>query len=56
MWLRVRFPQYSFDPGDRNKMFLELSVFNSVDRSLVFGFEGGWYRQVCANGMVALER
>ena len=54
IWLRIRFQDHSFDPGDGYPMFLELSIFNSVDGSLVFGFEGGWYRQICANGMVAL--
>ena len=55
MWLRIRFPQHHFDPGDEKPMMLELSLFNSVDRSLVFGFEGGWYREICKNGMVALN-
>ena len=55
MWLRIRFPEHNFDPGDEKPMMLELSIFNSVDRSLVFGFEGGWYRQICTNGMVTLE-
>ena len=54
MWLRIRFPKSHFDPGDGEKMMLELSIFNSVDRSLVFGFEGGWYREICTNGMMAL--
>ena len=54
MWLRIRFQEYTFDPGDGHPIFLELSIFNSVDGSLVFGFETGWYRQICENGMVAL--
>ena len=55
MWMRIRFPQHNFDPGDAHEMMLELNLFNSVDRSLIFGFEGGWYREICTNGMVALD-
>ena len=56
MWLRIRFPEFTFDPGDGHIMHLELSLFNSVDRSMTFGFEVGWYRLICANGMTQLER
>ena len=55
MWLRIRFPELSFDPGDGHTMTLELSLFNSVDRSMTFGFEVGWYRLICENGLVALD-
>jgi len=56
MWLRIRFPQFTFDPGDGKIMNLELSLFNSVDGSMTFGFKAGWYRLVCANGMTQLDR
>ena len=55
MWLRIRFPEFTFDPGDGYNMNLELSLFNSVDGSMTFGFEVGWYRLICKNGLVTLD-
>ena len=55
MWLRIRFPEFSFDPGDGYNMNLELSLFNSVDGTMTFGFEVGWYRVICKNGLVTLD-
>lgn len=44
--------EFSFDPGDNNKLSLRLECFNSVDGSTRFRALMGWFRFVCSNGLV----
>jgi hypothetical protein len=53
MQFSVRLPhEFDFDPGDGNPMALELLCLNSVDGSLPLYVRLGWYRFVCANGLL----
>ena len=54
MWFRMQFPEeFRFDPGDGNDLTLEFHAFNSVDRSMPLKFEFGYYRFICANGLIS---
>lgn len=44
--------EYSFDPGDGNKLALRLECFNSVEGSTRFRALMGWFRFVCSNGLI----
>lgn len=49
----LKFPkQFTIDPGDGHLLELQLICFNSVDKSKNLMIEMGWFRQVCANGLV----
>jgi len=53
MALSVVLPdRFTFDPGDAYPMALRFECLNSVDRSTRFRALLGWYRLVCANGMI----
>jgi hypothetical protein len=53
MALSVVLPErFTFDPGDTYPMALRFECLNSVDRSTRFRALLGWYRLVCANGMI----
>jgi hypothetical protein len=53
MQFSVRLPhEFDFDPGDGNPMALQLLCLNSVDGSLPLHVRLGWYRFVCANGLL----
>jgi hypothetical protein len=57
-WMNFRayFPEsFSHSPGDGNKMALRLECFNSVDGSSRLVILLGWFRFICANGMVIGE-
>ena len=56
MWLRIQFMKGSmFDPGDGHLLIPQLHVRNSVDGSTPLGFELGWYRLICKNGLMCLN-
>ena len=44
--------EFDFDPGDAHPMALRVLALNSVDGTSLLTFLLGWYRFVCANGMV----
>lgn len=53
MHLQVRLPrQFDFDPGDGHTLALRVVCLNSVDGSSPLRVLLGWYRFVCANGLV----
>ncbi len=53
LWLAVRLPrEHDFDPGDGHPMALRLVCLNSVDGSTPLRILLGWYRFVCANGLM----
>ena len=53
MALSVVLPEcFTFDPGDSYPIALRFECLNSVDRSTRFRALLGWYRLVCANGMI----
>ncbi|WP_291981798.1 DUF932 domain-containing protein [Candidatus Accumulibacter sp. ACC005] len=57
-WMNFRayFPDsFSHKPGDGNKLALRLECFNSVDGSSRLLILFGWFRFVCANGLVIGE-
>lgn len=57
-WMNFRayFPEsFSYNPSDKNKMALRLECFNSVDGSSRLVILLGWFRFICANGMVISE-
>ena len=43
---------FTFDPGDGNRMALRLELFNSVEGSTRFRALMGWFRFVCSNGLI----
>ena len=51
MHLRLRLPEYDFDPGDGHPLSLVVHATNSVDKSTALEVSLGWWRQVCSNGM-----
>jgi hypothetical protein len=57
-WMNFRayFPDsFSHNPGDGNKLALRLECFNSVDGSSRLVILFGWFRFVCANGLIIGE-
>ena len=53
MNFRVKFPDnYNFDPGDGHKIGLRLECFNSVEGSSRLTLLLGWFRFICANGVI----
>jgi len=53
MQFSVRLPhEFDFDPGDGYPMALQLLCLNSVDGSLPLIVRLGWYRFICANGLL----
>lgn len=56
LWLECSFPDSKFDPGDGHPIELRIWGFNSVDLSIPFEITFGYYRQICSNGMIAMER
>lgn len=56
LWVECKFPECHYDPGDKHLIELRLHAFNSVDLSIPFEITFGWYRQICENGMMAMER
>ena len=55
IWITVNLAE-DFDPGDGHLLKMQLNVRNSVDRSALISFDIGWYRLICANGMVVLDK
>jgi hypothetical protein len=56
MNFRIYFPEsYSFIDAHRGKLDLRLECFNSVDGSSRLVILFGWYRLICANGLVIGE-
>lgn len=56
LWIECKFPECLYDPGDGNEIELRLHAFNSTDLSIPFEITFGWYREICSNGMIAMER
>ena len=56
LWIECKFPGCEFDPGDTHPIQLRLHAFNSVDLSIPFEITFGWWRQICSNGMMAMQR
>lgn len=57
MWLKIQFmKRYMFDPGDGHELIPQLHVRNSVDRKSELAFNLSWYRLVCKNGLMCLDR
>jgi hypothetical protein len=57
-WMNFRayFPEnYCFSPSDGNKLALRLECFNSVDGSSRLVILLGWFRFICANGLIIGE-
>jgi hypothetical protein len=57
-WMNFRayFPEsYSHSPKDGNKLTLRLECFNSVDGSSRLVILLGWFRFICANGLIIGE-
>jgi hypothetical protein len=57
-WMNFRayFPErYSHTPSDGNKLALRLECFNSVDGSSRMVILLGWFRFICANGLIIGE-
>jgi hypothetical protein len=57
-WMNFRayFPEsYSHSPKDGNKLALRLECFNSVDGSSRLVILLGWFRFICANGLIIGE-
>ncbi len=57
-WMNFRayFPdRFSYNPGDGNKLALRLECFNSVDGSSRLVILLGWFRFICANGLIVGE-
>jgi Domain of unknown function (DUF932) len=57
-WMNFRayFPDsFSHNPSDGNKMALRLECFNSVDGSSRLVILFGWFRFICANGLIIGE-
>ena len=57
-WMNFRayFPErFSHDPGDGDKLTLRLECFNSVDGSSRLVILLGWFRFICANGLIIGE-
>lgn len=53
MSLSVQLPAaYGFDPGDGHPVVLQVSALNSVDGLSRLTILLGWYRVVCANGLL----
>jgi hypothetical protein len=53
MAARIELPErFAFTPPDGNPMALTFECFNSVDRSVALFAVLGWFRFVCANGLV----
>lgn len=53
MALRFYLPRrFAFDPGDGRFLSLRVECFNSVERSIPLRLMLGWFRAVCANGLV----
>ena len=56
MNFRIYFPEsYNFPDAHGNKLDLRLECFNSVDGSSRLVIFFGWYRFICANGLVIGE-
>ena len=57
MWLKIQFLKaYMFDPGDGHVLIPQLHVRNSVDGSTPLGYELAWYRLICKNGLMCLDK
>ena len=56
LWIECKFPETKFNPGDGNPIELRLHGFNSVDLSIPFEITFGYWRQICSNGMMAMEK
>ena len=57
-WMNFRayFPEsFSYNPRDGNKLALRLECFNSVDGSSRLVILFGWFRFICANGLIIGE-
>ena len=57
-WMNFRayFPEsFSHSPSDGNKLALRLECFNSVDGSSRLVILFGWFRFICANGLIIGE-
>jgi hypothetical protein len=57
-WMNFRayFPdEFAHNPGDGKKLALRLECFNSVDGSSRLVILFGWYRFICANGLIIGE-
>jgi len=57
-WMNFRayFPkEFSYNPEDKNKLDLRLECFNSVDGSSRLVILLGWFRFICANGLIVGE-
>ena len=52
MHLIVNIPNYDFDPGDGEKIIMNVDCFNSVDKSCALQIGISWTRLVCTNGMM----
>ena len=57
MWLTMKLKKVlSFDPGDGHSLTPVLHVLNSVDGSTSLIFKMGWFRLICENELMRLEK
>jgi hypothetical protein len=57
-WMNLRFyfpDDYTFIDDQGHKLVLRLECFNSIDGSSRLAIAFGWYRQVCANGLIVFK-
>ena len=52
MYVTYHLSQYKFDVSEGDTMIPYIQVYNSYDKSLLFGAAVGLYRQICSNGLV----
>ena len=50
MYLRYHLPHYSFDVKEGDSLVPYVQIYNSYDRSLLFGASVGLFRLTCSNG------
>ena len=50
MYLRYHLPHYSFDVKEGDSLVPYIQIYNSYDKSLLFGASAGLFRLTCSNG------
>jgi len=56
MYVTYHLPQYKFEVGKGDAMIPYVQVYNSYDKSLLFGAAVGLFRQICSNGLVTTTK
>lgn len=52
MYVTYNLPQYKFSVTDGDEMIPYVQIYNSYDKSLLFGAAVGLYRVICSNGLI----